>query len=78
MRLLPPPVHLAWSRRARIRHRRKGDSSPAKCLKSEIAFAPDYLIIALGENVPDLPTQEDRLAYRRAFFPAGIGAAGGR
>ena len=41
--------------------------SPAENLKSEVAFRPDYLVIALGENAPDLPTQDDRLAYRKAF-----------
>ena len=32
-----------------------------------IDFNPDYLIFALGENVPDLPTPEERLAFREAF-----------
>ena len=41
--------------------------SPAENLKAEIAFNPDYLVIALGENAPNLPTQDDRLAYRKAF-----------
>ena len=35
--------------------------------KDLIDFNPDYLIIALGENVADLPTQEERLAFREAF-----------
>lgn len=30
-------------------------------------FRPDYLIVALGENVPELETTEERLEYRRAF-----------
>ena len=41
--------------------------SPAENLKAEVAFGPDYLVIALGENAPNLPTQDDRLAYRKAF-----------
>ena len=41
--------------------------SPAENLKAEVAFNPDYLVIALGENAPNLPTQDDRLAYRKAF-----------
>ena len=41
--------------------------SPAEKLKTEVAFNPDYLVIALGENAPDLPTQDDRLEYRKAF-----------
>ncbi|MCR4574784.1 MAG: hypothetical protein K5787_13590 [Lentisphaeria bacterium] len=32
-----------------------------------VDFNPDYLVIALGENVADLPTQEERLAFRKAF-----------
>ena len=32
-----------------------------------VAVKPDYLIIALGENVKDLNTEEDRLAYQAAF-----------
>lgn len=32
-----------------------------------IEFAPDFLIVALGENVRQLETQEDRMAYREAF-----------
>ena len=32
-----------------------------------VAFRPDYLIVALGENVPNLTTEDDRLAYRTAF-----------
>ena len=39
----------------------------AENLKAEAVFSPDYLVIALGENAPNLPTQEDRLAYRKAF-----------
>lgn len=35
--------------------------------KDLIAFAPDYLIVALGENVAHLATQEERLAYYAAF-----------
>ena len=30
-------------------------------------FDPEVLVIALGENVPELATAEDRLAYRAAF-----------
>ena len=41
--------------------------SPAENLKAEVAFVPDYLIVALGENVPDLSSSDDRLAYRKAF-----------
>ena len=32
-----------------------------------IDFKPDYLVVALGENVAELETQEERLAYRDAF-----------
>ncbi len=32
-----------------------------------IDFNPDYLVVALGENVAELPTQEERLAFRAAF-----------
>ena len=39
----------------------------AKELADMAEFDPDYLVIALGENVPDLKTEEDRLAYRKAF-----------
>ena len=31
-----------------------------------VGFAPDYLIVAIGENVPDLAADADRLAYRKA------------
>ena len=31
-----------------------------------VGFAPDYLIVAIGENVPDLAAEADRLAYRKA------------
>ena len=41
--------------------------NPADHLKSEIAFDPDYLVLALGENVQDLSKDDDRLAYRAAF-----------
>lgn len=41
--------------------------SPAENLKAEVAFDPDYLVIALGENAPNLATADDRLAYRKAF-----------
>lgn len=36
-------------------------------LKDFVAFDPDYLVIALGENAPNLETADDRLAYRKAF-----------
>lgn len=32
-----------------------------------VDFAPDYLIVALGENVAALTTQEERLGYSAAF-----------
>lgn len=32
-----------------------------------VAFAPDYLVFALGENVPNLTTADDQAAYRAAF-----------
>ena len=32
-----------------------------------VEFRPDYLVVALGENVPSLMTEDDRLAYRDAF-----------
>lgn len=32
-----------------------------------VDFAPDYLIVALGENVPELKTEEERRAYGAAF-----------
>ena len=32
-----------------------------------VAFNPDYLVVAIGENVRDLTTEDDRLAYRVAF-----------
>lgn len=32
-----------------------------------INFDPDYLIVALGENVAELPTQEERFAFRDTF-----------
>ena len=37
-------------------------------LADVVAFRPEYVVVALGENVPDLATEEDRLAYRRAFM----------
>ena len=30
-------------------------------------FEPDYLVVSLGENAPDLSTEDDRLAFRDAF-----------
>lgn len=39
----------------------------AKGLSDVAGFDPDYLVIALGENVPNFKTEEDRLAYRKAF-----------
>ena len=37
-------------------------------LMSEVvAFGPEYVIVAIGENVPDLVAEADRLAYRRTF-----------
>lgn len=36
-------------------------------LADVVAFRPEYVVVALGENVPDLATEEDRFAYRRAF-----------
>ena len=44
-----------------------------------VAFRPEYLVFALGENVPNLDTEDDRIAYRDAFkrlvgaFHAGRG-----
>lgn len=35
--------------------------------KDLVDFAPDYLIVALGENVGALTTQEERLGYYAAF-----------
>ena len=32
-----------------------------------VAFNPDYLVVALGENVPVLATDGDKTAYRAAF-----------
>ena len=32
-----------------------------------VDFKPDYLVVALGENVAALETQEERLAFREAF-----------
>lgn len=32
-----------------------------------IDFNPEYLIVALGENVPNLSTEDDRKSYRAAF-----------
>ncbi len=32
-----------------------------------VDFRPEYLIVALGENVPELENEEDRLEYRDAF-----------
>ncbi len=32
-----------------------------------VAFRPDYLVVALGENVRPLATEKDKLAYREAF-----------
>lgn len=39
----------------------------AKELAEEIVFRPDYLVVAVGENVATLATEADRLAYRAAF-----------
>lgn len=39
----------------------------AKGLSDVAGFDPDYLVIALGENVPNFKTEEDRMAYRKAF-----------
>ena len=36
-------------------------------LADVVAFRPEYVVVALGENVPDLSSEADRLAYRRAF-----------
>ena len=35
-------------------------------LDDVVGFAPDYLIVAIGENVPDMATEADRLDYRKA------------
>lgn len=32
-----------------------------------VEFRPDYLVVALGENVRSLVTEQDRIAYRAAF-----------
>ena len=40
---------------------------PAKQLAAEVGFAPDYLIVALGENVRDLHDEAQAQAYGRAF-----------
>ncbi|MBR4675641.1 MAG: SGNH/GDSL hydrolase family protein [Victivallales bacterium] len=45
--------------------------------KDLIDFAPDYLIVALGENVGALTTQEERLAYSEAFKKLLEGFLGG-
>ena len=39
----------------------------AKNLKDEIAFKPDYLVVALGENVAELVSDADRLLFRTRF-----------
>ena len=39
----------------------------AKELADLADFNPAYLVVALGENVADLKSAEDRLAYRKAF-----------
>ena len=36
-------------------------------MASDIAFAPDYLIVALGENVDELPSGQPRLDFEAAF-----------
>lgn len=36
-------------------------------LAEYLDFDPDYLVLAIGENVPGLASEEDRLAYRRGF-----------
>ena len=33
-----------------------------------IDFKPEYLIVALGENVPELKMKEEQCAYRDAFL----------
>lgn len=40
---------------------------PAEKLKAEVDFAPDYLIVALGENVRDLRDEAQEQGYGRAF-----------
>ena len=40
----------------------------ANGLKDVVAFEPDYLVVALGENVANLPTAERQAAYREAFL----------
>lgn len=35
--------------------------------KAELAFGADLIVVAIGENVPDLATDEARLAYATAF-----------
>ncbi len=37
-------------------------------LQDLVDFKPDYLVVALGENVPALQTTEERLAYRDKFI----------
>ena len=39
----------------------------AQGLADIAGFDPDYLVVALGENVPDLKSDDDRFAFREAF-----------
>lgn len=39
----------------------------ARELAAEIAFEPDYLVVALGENVKDLGDEASRLRWEKAF-----------
>lgn len=38
-----------------------------RSLADLVAFDPDYLVVALGENAPSLDAKEDETAYRQAF-----------
>jgi len=40
---------------------------PGDHLKKEAAFDPDYLIVAVGENVPTFQYEQDKADYREAF-----------
>ena len=43
------------------------DWDVGKGLDDVVSFSPDYLIVALGENVRNLKVEKDKLAFRKAF-----------
>ena len=49
-----------------VRRYREADCDLSE-LDGYVAFRPDYLVVALGENAPQLKTDGDRLAFRRLF-----------